>query len=247
VKRQQKSKKGRRESATDFVSIVLGSANSKEDTPELKQVVARVENELGAGRQAVWSLGAIWWDLKHRKLAEAGGFDSPELWWLERLGPQVDLKAIQRCGRLKLAFSEQSVLNYNTDCLDRYITLCRKMKREILKDPGNDIISFIDRGDTVQKPFAKCTEREMKAALHALVPKKDPGVGVPDQLAKFINYAETNLDGAEDDEHLKLEAYMFGTEARIKMDFSVFIFVEALKSLIKSTQGFKVFTDDEPE
>jgi hypothetical protein len=230
-----------------FAHAVAVPQSLPPDTPELAKLLADAQTELRSARRSIWSLGLLYRHLKKDKLAEAGHFASAEQWWEARLGTQLDPGTVGRYAQLTRAVSQQATLDFKTECLVLYLRWCRKTRHEIVKDPGEEIIPIIQDRKIVKKRFADCTENEMKSALHALAFKKDPGMSLPPQLAKFVSYADSNLGAAGDDEVHKLEGYMLGKEPRVRMDFSVYDLVEALQSLLKSTQGFPLFSEQHPD
>jgi hypothetical protein len=230
-----------------FAQSVTGLGELPPDTPELTQVFNEVMNELRSERRSVWSLGLIYRQFKKSGAAERAHFESAEQWWEARLGAQVSLQTVRKYMMLVRELEQPATVDFNAECLFLYLRWCHKTKHPVVRYPADEMIPIIEDRSVVKKRFAQCSEREMKSALHALAWKKDPGMGLPAQLTKFMKFADANLGAAADDEVHKLEGYMLGKEPRIRMDFSVYDLVEALQSIVKSTKDFPIFSEEEPD
>jgi hypothetical protein len=238
---------GRSRPQRTFEQCVTGLRELPSDTPELTQIFNQVMNELRSKRRSVWSLGLLYRQLKKSGAAERGHFDSAEQWWEARLGAQISLQTARKYMMLVRELDQQATVDFDAECLFLYLRWCHKTKNAVVRSPADEMIPILQDGSIVRKRFADCNEREMKSALHALAYKKDPGMGLPAQLTQFMKFADANLGAAGEDEVHKLEGYMLGKEPRIRMDFSVYDLVEALKSIVKSTQGFPIFSEQEPD
>jgi len=123
------------------------------------------------------------------KLYKDGGFKSASELVSRRLGG-ISASTLGLYGAIAKAFSEDKATRYGSAILGLLIAYAKATGAKLPSgDPGQVPIKVPDGGSTKEKPFADCSVKELRAALHKLrVPHQQPRLP-PEDKAK--------LDGLE--------------------------------------------------